>query len=280
MLKTVPILTVVLAICQAAAPLPGQTGQTPDVGARSRDEAAKKTAAKKRDSPPTVTLDGPSVASAPAQNGAQQQATANEAHPISVAKFPSVSVNRDWIDCILVILNIGLLVVGISGVRAAISTLNKISRQVDLQERTMQQWVDYRNWRSEYRASDNGRQLLLVGFDVVNPTNFPVTIPSGQFSFRFNENTRDMAPSPNWRLLPNRQYPVDVWFTVTTDEAESFVRGNGIAIRVSGSLDHIGSLGKTEREPLRGTIHCHQRTPGGAAFEDEPVAEKNSQNPK
>jgi len=50
--------------------------------------------------------------------------------------------------------------------------LNAILRQVDLQERMMQQWVDYGNWRTEHVIID-GQQVLRISLDIVNPTSFP-----------------------------------------------------------------------------------------------------------
>jgi hypothetical protein len=90
--------------------------------------------------------------------------------------------------------NIGLFFVGLAGIIIAICTLRKIRNQADLMERqakimdrqadlmaaSMTQWVSVTNWRVSIhlRAGPLSPQPkdLLVQFDIVNESNFPLTV--------------------------------------------------------------------------------------------------------
>ena len=121
-----------LAIIEASPPLPGQTA---DTGASATKKHGKKTTSNKSEGVPIPTPShSPSVTGATGQNASQNQAETDEGHAVTITKFPSVSVERDWIDGTMLVLNIGLLVAGFFGVRAALRTLNQVKRQADLMQ--------------------------------------------------------------------------------------------------------------------------------------------------
>src|SRR5579883_747097 len=119
---------------QAPPPLPGQT---PEGGTTTAQQSSQKTSASEnlRTEIPAHVVPGPTIAGTTGQNAAQSQTNGNQDHLVTVAKFPSVSVERDRIDTAMLLLNIGLFAVGSFGVWAALRTLNQVKRQADLMER-------------------------------------------------------------------------------------------------------------------------------------------------
>jgi len=86
----------------------------------------------------------PSVVPSPSVPGGSRQNTANQnkgddnQKTVTISQFPSVSVERDWVDYALVVFNFGLVLIGFFGVRAAICTLGTIEKQAGLMETQIQ----------------------------------------------------------------------------------------------------------------------------------------------
>jgi hypothetical protein len=160
-----------------------------------------------------------------------------------------------------------LMFVGFGGVWAALWTLNAIRRQVALQELTLEQWVDYGNFRSEYRANDSGRQLLVISMELINPSNFPVILPDAKLVFEMGTTKITSQPGGSiCRLLPNKPHRLTVGFELTRDQAEQYAHGAGLAVRVSGNIAHIGTLKERHEQPISGMLMCHERM---TRFEEE-----------
>jgi len=171
-----------------------------------------------------------------------------------------------------------LCIVGLGGIIAAIYTLRAIetqsgiqSRSIELQERAMQQWVSYGNWRSEYRQSDGGRQLLIIDLNVWNDTNFPLTLPEACIRFEMGGVKARFEFRENNFLPPRHPYPVHMWFTITNEQATRFMTG-GIPIRIIGDLTHVGSLGKPQEQSFCGVLWCHKTL---TRFEEETPKNQN-----
>lgn len=69
-----------------------------------------------------------------------------------------------------------LVLIGIGATWAALRTLWAIERQAALMEAQFDQWVVLTNWRT-WKKLRNG--VLRVTVDLVNPTNFPITLSDG-----------------------------------------------------------------------------------------------------
>ena len=148
-----------------------------------------------------------------------------------------------------------LMVAGIGGVSAALRTLNAILRQVDLQDRIMQQWVDYGNWRTEYVIID-GQQVLRISLDIVNPTSFPVILPSSEIRFEMDGVEQTCKAAPNCGLLPNKPQRITVTFSMGKNCVAEFFCGSGVVIHINGTLDHVGSIGKLCNQKFKGLVWC------------------------
>jgi hypothetical protein len=169
-----------------------------------------------------------------------------------------------------------LMFVGIGGVCAALRTLNAILRQVALQELTLEQWVDYGPFKSEYVADKIGRQSLFISVDLLNPSNFPVTLPDASIVFELGLVKITSEPSDGvCRLLPNKPHRVTVRFDLTADQAEAYAHGAGFVVGVSGNLAHIGTLKERHEQPISGRLRCHEKW---TIFEDETRQNDNSQD--
>jgi hypothetical protein len=133
LLKSIVLAAMLMALAQTAPPLPRQVS---DGSASAPQHNPKNHSGFNQPgaiSPPSfaqgVQVTGPS-----AQGHASKNEGENAYQSITVAKFPTVSVDRDWIDGMMVGLNIGLLIIGYFGVRAAVRTLRAVEKQAHLMQ--------------------------------------------------------------------------------------------------------------------------------------------------
>lgn len=288
MLKNILCLAVLVSVSQTSPPLPRQA---PNASTSTTKKHNKKTTGGKGEgfAIPPALVSGPSVTGAPSQNGPQNQADINEGHSVAVTKLPSVSVDRDWIDRTTLALGIGLLLVGGFGVWAALRTLNAIRRQIDLQERTMQQWVDLADWRSRLAPIPSGKYgpdgnsiniggRLTVQVDVVNPTNFPVTLPGSEIRFTVGpDHYGTFYFRDDCRLTPKNKQTASLTFNVNEFQSEQFLKGE-LWIRVDGNLSYVGVLGKIEPHRFGGTLRCSNAR--GTEFAEETLENTTKQEPE
>jgi hypothetical protein len=170
---------------------------------------------------------------------------------------------------------VALCIIGIGGTFAALLTLNAIRRQVALQELTLEQWVDYGNFKSEYRANDSGRQLMVISLELLNPSNFPVVLPDASLLFEMGNTKITSKPGVSiCRLLPNKPHRISVGFELSADQAEVYAHGSGLVVRVSGNLAHIGTLKERHEQPISGKLMCHERF---TVFEEETTRQDSNQ---
>ena len=131
-LRYLVLIGVLLAVCQTPIPLPGQTTDT-NTPAPKKGKQQTAAAQEPATSIPAVTS-SPSVSGSSSQNTTNQHKSQGNPNTVAISDFPSVSVNRDWFDYALVVFNLGLVLIGFFGVRAAIRTLRAIEKQAGLME--------------------------------------------------------------------------------------------------------------------------------------------------
>jgi hypothetical protein len=119
------ILAVLLTIMQASPSVPRK--------AANANTGKRQTVQSNADDNKKPTKDAASVVQTvraqPNENANPAKSTENTEKSVSISELPSVSIMRDWMDCIALVFSGALLIVGIFGVRAAYRTLKKIDEQ-------------------------------------------------------------------------------------------------------------------------------------------------------
>jgi hypothetical protein len=113
--------------------------------------------------------------------------------------------------------NICLTIIGLGGTVAAVLTFRKIKQQtelqtrcIELQERTMQQWVDYDSWNSYREVQEGGLQVLVVEFTIMNRTNFPIRLPNASVIFGMTEQKATWHGRGDWLFLSQKPHHIRV----------------------------------------------------------------------
>ncbi|HME32028.1 MAG TPA: hypothetical protein VKG65_04685 [Terriglobales bacterium] len=159
-------------------------------------------------------------------------------------------------------------------VEALLDSAEAMQKSIALQQAALEQWVDILNWRTSFIPPNQGIPAQLrIQVDVVNPTNFPLTLEdahivfAGNLKFFFRQHCL---------LAPRNPYTVDVAITLNDESWKRYWQEQLIWIRVEGDFSHTGSLRELRPQPLCGHLICaHKHT---TRFEDETPAAKY-QNP-
>jgi hypothetical protein len=178
----------------------------------------------------------------------------------------------------------GMLVcIGWRGVEAAKETLLDIKRQADLMEVAYQQWIDVSNWQCAARFATAAAptpaqqfgfenqsvtvEAVTVVFEVQNPTDYPLIIPSGQINLTLQNEvgTTHCFTGDGARLNPKQVQVKDVPFRLTENQSAQYVGGE-LLISVEGQLDFIDVLGRKQPHPIHGMLRCSTR---GARFQSD-----------
>ena len=134
----------------------------------------------------------------------------------------------------------------------------------------MTQWVSFDNWKCTVRQrvgplSQEPRKLW-IEFDVVNPSNFPLTL-TGDFKFNGKLPGAPRLILPGLVVLPSKPLTTGVEVLLTDDQAHSFVE-NGSRISLHGEYSHVGP--SKERCPameIHANIVCTSGQPTVTEFE-------------
>ena len=154
-------------------------------------------------------------------------------------------------------------------------------KQSEIQAAGLKHWIVVKNWRSELidekdspRFSDMSRRIQIrIRFDLVNESNFPLTLLESTVTFTSNIagqvlSTTWQAPK-NYPLYPNVPLiaivPVDINDTQLKDFSEGYV-----IFRIKGGFEHIGMLKEREIHPLQGILLCGESE---TVFDEEIPAE-------
>ena len=172
----------------------------------------------------------------------------------------------EWPEWLLVVAAFLTLAVVIWQSVATTGATKAMRKSVELQETTLQQWVDVVNWKTYLILFERQRPGLKIKVDVVNPTDFPLTMKDARIVF---DNRVTFFFRDDCFLTPKNPYTVEVSLEMAKGQYDSF-QGNGLSIRVEGSLPHIGSLRKLQPQAFCGTLMCKDGEK--ARFESETPA--------
>jgi hypothetical protein len=220
------VLPVLLCIIQASPSIPRKATDT--ANATPQNNATNSSHDKTAPNPMPAAVED--VAAAPQANAGSASKNENADQSVRIREIPSVSVSRDWIDCLSIGFTGILVIVGSLGVRAAYRTIQSIDRQTDatrksaeateksvrLQETQLRQWVDIRELgcRNVLPNSTEITECTLVFyFEILNPTNMPLTLE--WIVTRIGQTKQSAAL--HHLLAPNNSYP---------REASTFLRNN------------------------------------------------------
>jgi hypothetical protein len=166
-MKIILALAVLLTVVQTSPPVPGQTPNSTN-GAR-QDVQQQSPVNKKQSSGPSPIVQ--QVTPAPQQDAGEAIKKQNAQEPVTVAKLPPMSVEKDWMDRLAWVFNGVLVGAGCLGVWAAFRTLKAIDRQANLMQRQLE--LSERPWVSAERIPlalrfDGGGAQLICNFKLEN----------------------------------------------------------------------------------------------------------------
>jgi len=136
----------------------------------------------------------------------------------------------------------------------ALRTLKAIEKQTNLQTVAYTQWVKIENWEAASKriAPAGGIPYgeIQIGFDVVNGSDFPLTMNSANFVFAGNTifNSGD-----NVFLPPHSPYRIKLALQITTAQLNTWEQSI-LAIAIQGDIPHIGILGNPMSQSFKGLL--------------------------
>ena len=152
-----------------------------------------------------------------------------------------------------------LMFVGVGGVIAAVRTLRAIQtqaelqgRSINLQERTMQQWVYLTNWKVNRLKSDPRKLRITV--DLVNQSQAPMTLRDGEILIEEIGGYTRHSVGESTFLPPNTPMQIEIIVASVPDQLTAFEQGS-LSIRVAGAFSHIDRIsGNKVEQPVNGWL--------------------------
>jgi hypothetical protein len=146
--------------------------------------------------------------------------------------------------------------------KTSVKQAKHMGEALALQEKAMEQWIELSNWRSqlvELPSEKTPNPFLLVKVDIVNKTNFPVTLKRAEIDFTTTGDTgkRTYFTGDDTFLPPNVPHDVEVASELTERQVSQFPLG-GIGIQIAGRFSHIGALKKTVTQEVFGLLVCRK----------------------
>ena len=140
-----------------------------------------------------------------------------------------------------------------------------LANQVKIMEAPYQQWIEIRNWNCmPFQATEeNIIKRISVLFEVANPTNYLLVIPSGEITFSLDGDKTQCFTGDGVMFAPNTVQHKRLNITLTETQSLQF-KTRGLLIDASGNLDFINVLGRIQPSPIKGRLWC---TIAGAQFE-------------
>lgn len=209
-----------------------------------------------------------------ASDAQQNASTSEQGHGNSNAKPANWYTAIEWPEWLLVTAAFLTLAVVTWQSIATAGATKAMRKSVKLQEATLQQWVDVVNWQTYLILFEQQRPGVKIKVDVVNPTNFPLTLKGARIVF---DNRITFLFRDDFRLTPRNPYTVEVSLELMTGQYD-YMYGTGAAVRVAGNLPHIGSLGHLQPQPFCGRLICKEGKE--ARFESETPAADASADQK
>jgi hypothetical protein len=257
------LFAVFLSVVQAAPPIPrqapddtAQTGKKIKQNANPENEPTAKTM-------PTVNEDKTDRDKKERQSVPEKNAD----QTIGISKLPSVSVSRDWIDGISLILTGALVLIGAGGIYAAYRTIESIDRQTDatriaaiatqrsveLQEVLNRQWLVVENWLARAPGFTTGiaEITMIIGFEIINPTPMPLTLTGLQIKLNGGEDSKVL----NHVLAPDRKYSITQSIVLNRHDCVQYNESRFVVI-VDGTIHYIDAYKKPQEHPFSCMLKC------------------------
>jgi hypothetical protein len=167
---------------------------------------------------------------------------------------------------LIVGLTAGLLIVGRNGVNAALRTLTAIERQADLMDLQLTPWATVQNWQAEMGPLSSSPKLLIVSFEAINESDFPLTtVGALDFFGRLPQAAHLVIPAMT--LLPKRPVRLRINLYLSDAQALEYTQGN-LRVAVHGSVSYIGVSGVARSAmQIHGNILCGLTRPTELEFE-------------
>ena len=133
-------------------------------------------------------------------------------------------------------------------------------KSVKLQEAALRQWLDIENWKAIPWMREGGTLSLNVQFDVVNPTDLPLTLDSVLIMFGEQGNKIDRKNL----IPPKKSKPVVTTVPITEEQLLKWEDLKELNFMIGGYVQFIDALEKTQVQPFSGMIACSKK--GGVRF--------------
>lgn len=126
-------------------------------------------------------------------------------------------------------------------------------KSIRLQEIQLQQWVDVTGWGS---MMSEDRKNLYVRFEIVNPTNFPLTITESSVVFELPGMRITYSLADHFHLSPNIPKPVEIEIRIFDEQVKRFLEER-LIFSVHGTFLYT-DMGRNTltTQALNGKLRC------------------------
>lgn len=281
-LLTTVVLLAAVAFIQAASPVPGYAGEQE---AKSSHDSERQPDGQKENAAPSSRPDA-SKSKQPAAPPSANPSTAiqrpgNKEESLKIVEVPPlsireiVSIRRSWADWgywafTMMLVVVGLFQVWILGRQARI-----LERQAKLQEVSVRQWVNMRNWACSLSDRKAPPDFLDVRFDIANCTRLPLTLHEVGVTFIGGEQYR---VSCTHLLAPDALYQIAAPFELTSEQKSAYLDSK-LVLEIDVSVIYEDILGSRQDQPSG--FRC-LFSPSGVSLQPRPVRAPRpaSQQPK
>jgi hypothetical protein len=143
-------------------------------------------------------------------------------------------------------------------VRESAKATRAMQDSIALQEKALEQWIEPVNWRSELQPAIEGVNFLRVQLEIINPTDFPVTIKVGKLQMKNSDGIEYDAPVlSDAYLTPKVSYDLEFWIELSKKQVDLFAT-EVVSIKVLGYMTHVGVLRKSITQVIAGILACSQ----------------------
>jgi hypothetical protein len=153
-----------------------------------------------------------------------------------------------------------------------------MDQQIRLQEAAMTQWVSIPNWRVNIQERPGPLspqpKMLRVEFDIMNESNYPLTIDAVIGFFGRLPNATRLEIMGDAVLFPRKPYTCGGVLRVTEEQAREYAEG-ALRIAVHGVIAHVGV--SKQRSPLmaiHGNLVCGQSIRAWLEYESFSMVEE------
>jgi hypothetical protein len=191
---------------------------------------------------------------------------------VTIKEIPPVDVKRDWIDCASLAVGFLLVIVGaITGyfiywqAKKTAEATDAMRDSIRLQEIGMQQWVSLINWQCsrvslEGLEADKKRFQAHIMVDLVNQSNFPLTLASSYIAF--TKMGAAVKSCTSWGfdelfLPPHTPHHLNTPVDLTDEQADAF-RNLGFVVKLEGKFQYVTILGMRMEQIIKGILVCSE----------------------